>query len=318
MIRPSALSLAEKCGYSVTLAGEFRESSDAAERGTAFHKEAAAHINGVKASARVGRMLATFAAIDEKVEAERPVALVDDDFEVLSEGTADVIVTHADGSITVVDWKTGMPEKVDEPDENLQILVYGLAAAIARGAPRFKVGLYFTEHPPIRLSAWIDTADAGWIMDRVRNALARDRNEPVVGAHCSSCYRRTHCKAWLLPAYEGETALAPFTQPGGLSAESAPKALHVLQAMQDAVKIAEAHLRDYARDNGGIRSGSKVWGPMMVRGGRRSVSIDAIPQEMLDALERVGAVREGRPYETYRWRNATADGDKRKDTSRED
>lgn len=317
MIRPSLLPLAERCGHAVQLAEENPESSDAAERGTGFHQEADAHIRGIKASDRVSRMIATFPA-HIKIESERRVALLDDDGAVLSEGTTDVTLTHVDQAITVVDWKTGMPDKVSEPDENLQILVYGLAAAIERGSPRFRVGLYFTDHPPLRLSQWIDTADAGWIVDRVRNAIARDRSVPVVGSHCSSCYRRTHCRAWLLPAQQGEAALAPFASPGGLTVDTAPKALHVIQAMEDAIKVAKARLQDFARENGGIRDGGRIWGPTWSRGGRTSVDLDAVPDVLMDQLRQAGALKQGRPYEVFRWKNAgKADGNEHRDTSRE-
>lgn len=42
MIRPSALTLAEKCGLSAKLAADFPEASPAADRGTAIHAEIAA------------------------------------------------------------------------------------------------------------------------------------------------------------------------------------------------------------------------------------------------------------------------------------
>lgn len=316
MIRPSLLGLAEKCGHAVQLAEDHPESSSAAEGGTTAHAEMDDHIKGKRNIEWVARMVATFPK-HVAIESEQRVTLMDDDGVVLSEGTADMVLTHEDGAITVPDLKTGNPDKVAEPDDNLQLLTYGLASAIERSAPRFRVGLFFTQFPPLRLSRWIVTAEAGWIIDRVRTALGRRRDVPVVGSHCGSCFRRTHCKAWLLPVQDGEGALVPFTSPGGLTMANADKALFVVQAMEDAVKVAKARLQDFARENGGIRSNGKIWAPTLVSG-RTSITASAVPPELMAQLEEAGAVSKGGKYEVFRWKtDKGGEGNKSRDTSRE-
>jgi len=304
-IRPSLLPLAEHCGYAVKLSEEHAEGSSAAEAGTKFHSAMAEYITTRKGDPRLASIFATMPK-HAKAEPELPVSLVDPETgETLSEGTTDLLLTHDDLSLTNVDFKTGNPDKVDPPDDNLQILTYGLAAAMARNAPRFRVGLYFTEYPPLRLSRWFsDGADYWAILDRVRAAVGRDRNQAVRGPHCDKCYRRTHCEAWMMPAALGETALAPYTRPAGLTKQNAPEALRVVKAMEDALEIAKAHLKDFARENDGIIDGNKKWAPVMVNG-RRSVSIERLEEAgLLPLIEEKGLVRGGGKIEQFRWVNA--------------
>lgn len=308
MIRPSQLSIAEDCGYSSTLAERYPQGSTAASAGDAFHKRAAPVVDGTATDPEISPMVATFPS-HVKSEAEVKVALSDPETgQSITEGTADVVLTHDDGSITIVDWKTGNPEYVDPPDINLQLLTYGLAFALLRGAPKFRVGLYFTKAPPLRLSKWFNDGEDYWTtLARIQKAAAADRSQPITGPHCNKCFQRKHCSAWLLPAFEGEnsTALIPFTENGGgLTATNAATALRAVLAMKDIVEIAEARLKDFSREQGGIEDGGKVWSPV-VANGRRTISVEAAEAAgIMPQLEAVGVVREGRPYERFSWRNA--------------
>lgn len=308
MIRPSLLPIAEKCGHAVELHERHPEGSGASEAGTRWHEAMAAYVR-----TRAGHpgLAAIFATLPPhaKAEAEAPLGLDDpEDGGTLTAGTADLVLTHDDGSITVIDWKTGIADKVEPPDDNLQLLAYGIAAALSRGAKRFRVGLYFTTAPPARLSRWFTDGDDYWqIVARIRAVLGKPRDVPITGPHCDRCYRRSYCNAWMLPAGLGETALAPFTAPGGLTHDNAPNALHVVQAMRDALEIAEARLKTWARENGGIRADGKVWAPRMVRG-RRSLPLAAVEQhpDLIAAVEARGCIREGQPYEVFSWVNESS------------
>lgn len=305
MIRASALGLAELCGYSVRLAEEFPEGSTAATKGSDWHERMAAQVDGKANDPALATTLATMPKAPKR-EAEVRVSLADpDDGELISRGTADLVLTDEDGSITVVDWKTGNPDKVDEPDGNLQLLTYGLGLALERGAPRFRVGLYFTEYPPLRLSKWFVDGQQYWdTLARIKKATTLDRNTPVVGQHCDRCYRRKHCSAWLLPVAVGADALAPFTKPNGLTTDNALRALAVVRAMKDAIDVAEARLRDHARANGGIKDGGKIWGPVP-RKGRRSISLERVEEAgFLPQLEAAGLVSAPGMTEAFTWRNA--------------
>jgi hypothetical protein len=312
MVRPSLLVIAKDCGHAVKLSEQYPEGSSAASAGTKWHAEMAEFI-----ATREGRadLAAAFATMPkhEKAEPEVRAVLKDPETgEVISEGTADIVLTHEDGSITVVDWKTGSADKVDPPDTNLQVLCYALAVAMERGAKKFRAGLYFTNYPPLRLSRWFTDGDDFWrVLDEIKTAASNDRDTPVKGPHCDRCYRRTHCSAWMLPASLGETALAPFTAPAGLNKSNAAEALRVVKAMKDAIEIADKKLKDFARETGGIESDGKVWAPTERRG-RRSISVEKVESAgLLPTLEEAGCVSDGGTYEVFAWSNASSRKTKR-------
>lgn len=302
MIRPSGLQLAESCGHAARLAEQFPESSEAAENGTRVHADIAQWLlTGRPPSTPHGqRLAATWARPEGEFHVEMPVKLLDPETgEVITEGTTD-FARKAASRVFGVDWKTGRPENVAPPADNLQLHAYGLATALELGATSYEIALCFlsADKDPV----W-DVAgpyyEADWwpLLERVRTAATRGP-DPVVGGHCDRCYVRTHCAAWMLPAHDGASALDPFTRPAGLTAETAPRALQVVQAMKDATEVAEAHLKDWVREHGPIRDGSREWGST-TRQGRRSVRVEDV-----EAIGRGDLVRAGAPYEAFGWRKA--------------
>lgn len=314
MVRPSALPVAQYCGYAVTLSNKYKESSINAEKGTAFHARMAAYIRLVNAgkAPREPGLSAILASLPKykTIEEEVPVSISGKDGH-LTSGTIDVVMTHDDGSVTVLDWKTGNPGIVDFPDENLQLLAYGLGVALTRKAPRFRRALFFTQAPPIQIGKWVHERDYEVMLRKIEDACSRDPEVPVVGPHCDKCFSRKHCRAWMLPAFEGESALVPFSEKGGgITKENAPKALHTFLSFKDSVKTIEALLKDYVRENGPIIEGNKEWGPVLVNG-RQSISFDVCQEAgILDKLWEIGAVNRGHKYEAFRWRNVNGRGEK--------
>ncbi len=137
--------------------------------------------------------------------------------------------------------------------------------------------------------------DEWWaVLERIKGAVAR-APVPNVGPHCHGCWQRTHCPAWLLPAHEGPSALTPFTAPTGLTPENAAQALQTVQAMKDALEIAEARLKDFARRHGGIVDGDRIWAPTTRT--RKSADVGALERDGLDKY-----VRTSPSYEVFRWR----------------
>lgn len=312
MIRPSRLPLAQHCGYSVTLAEQYPTTSAAAERGTQFHVEMDTYIKTRVGSARVAAIFATMPP-HASAEAEVVAALDDPETgETISMGTLDLVLTHHDGSLTIVDWKTGQPDKVDPPDTNLQLAVYGLATALARGAPKYRTGLMFTEHPPLQLSRWFLDGDDYWNeLARIKAAATQPRNEPKSGDHCNRCYSRRHCHAWALVASTGEGELARLTPADLTDDDKVMQVLLGITALEERCKVMMAHIKDRARVSPIISNG-KEYGPSMANG-RRSVSIDSLEAAgMLEEAEARGAIKEGRPYEVFRTRNANGRGEKAK------
>ena len=313
MIRPSRLPLAKYCGYSVTLAERYPESSAAAERGTAYHEAMATFIKTGVGTSRFASVFATFPP-HIKAEAEVKVTLCDPDTgEAISTGTLDCVLTDREGGLTIIDHKTGMPDKVDPPDDNLQLAVYGLGIALERGASKFRVGVSFPDMPPVQLSRWFHDGDDYWqMLARIKAATLQPRDEPKSGEHCNRCYSRKHCHAWALVAAnaEGELSRAVPADVMGDDDKIAELILGIT-ALEERIKIMSAHIKDRARMQP-IVSGGKEYGPTMVNG-RRSVSIDSLESAgLLEEAERCGAVNQGRPYEQFRWRNASGRGEKAK------
>jgi len=309
-IRPSRLPLAQHCGYSVTLAEQFPESSAAAERGTRYHEEFAAYIQTGVGSTQHASIFATFPA-HEKAEAEVVATLRDSDTgEIISAGTLDVVLTHADGSICVIDHKTGQPDKVDDVDENLQLAVYGLAMALDRGAHKYRVGISFPGLP-LRLSRWFhdgcfhDGDDYWDVLSRIKAAMLQPRNEPKTGDHCNRCYSRKHCHAWALVAAGAEGELANTVPADLVDDAKIANVLLGITALEERIKVMKAHIYDRARAKP-IEHNGKRFGPVLCSG-RRTVSIEALEEVGLaDAADRLGAIKPGKPYERFSWTNATS------------
>lgn len=315
-VRPSALDLARHCRYSATLAERFRATNEDSADGTAKH---AAMEAAFKAGAppEDGFLAIGYRLIREqwpgaRWEAEVPCELADPmtGVRLTPEGTgkADLVGTLPDGTLLVGDLKFGSND-VGPPGERLQNLAYAAALVLERGAPGF---VSFIWQPLVEMRLEISerfpAEEALRIVDEVYAIASADPDVPHVGPWCaSSCYRRQHCKAFLLPVHDGPSALEPFTVAGGLTAENAGRALEVVEAMETATKLARDALKDFARKNGGISVGDgKTWGPLQ-KPGRMSLDRAALEKDHPELVERY--TRQGAPYEEFRMRG---NGEKRK------
>ncbi len=300
-VRPSSLPLAEHCGYSVTLSERYREGSEHTEAGNAMDSLIKRQLRGEIEDPRAATVVATLPA-HVTARCDVKAQLVDPDTgESMwdeSSGEIDIELIHDDNSLTIVDIKNGRVR-----DYDLQLLAYGVARALALQSPRFRIMPLFVNSPPNWPREWIAESEYWGVIDRIRRANDRDRDVPITGPHCDHCFRRTHCKAYVLPAMDGPTELEPFTRPGGLTADNAPRALEVIGAMEDVVEKARAMLKTFAREQGGIRSGGKVWGPVL-RSGRRSISLDkAEAAGLVQLLEERGCISQSGQFEAFSWRN---------------
>lgn len=309
-LRFSSLGLVQYCGYADTLSREYPESSGAAENGTSAHSRLEAAIDRLNAGDDPGdefrsmlHCLRPYATIESEVEAPS-IMDVDTGEPMTKPGRTDIVLSYDDGGLGIGDYKSGQAGRVDAACENLQVNGYGVALAILRGAKRYRPFIYFREGG-FDWGDWVEEDQFSGVVSKIRSAWMRDRSRPTVGQHCDKCFSRKHCYAFMLPAHAGESALVPFTQPDGLTVDNAGQALRVVQAMRAAVEIAEARLKDFARENGGIEEGGKRWAPVAYPG-RRSISVAAVEAAgMLDELTARGLVSPGRPYEAFGWRSAT-------------
>jgi hypothetical protein len=204
-------------------------------------------------------------------------------------GHADICWTEGDVAI-VGDYKTGQPK-----DSAIQVGTYGLAYSAMKGLTKFKTAIIYLQpgkDPDIRWSPVIE-GDAAEVLWQQIVVAAGKGPEPVVGPHCESCFQRPRCRSWMTPALElAHEALRPFDKADGLTLANAPRALRVVLAMEDAIKIAKGRLRTLADEHGGIPDGSgKIWKGRQVAG-QTAVDVDALYEKYS---------KRGDGYTAYSW-----------------
>lgn len=304
MIRPSALQVAEDCGYSSVLAERFNPASEASETGDEIHRQIAAALTQGTTPLDAGARAAV-EAIREEYEVlgvEIPLKLYDPETgDLVTEGTADVLArTKSDGILTIIDHKTGRPENVTEAEDNLQFHAYGLAAALQSDAQEYGV---VASHVVDGKFWWgkrhCVAGNAMWgYLERIKLAAAKDPR-PVVGTHCQRCFQQKRCEAFILPAHAGPSALEPFTKPDGLTRDNALRALVVVDAMEAALKVARERLKNHVREFGPIEAGDKRWGPVWANGRRSGPTVEECESAGVGHL-----VKQGQRYEKFQWSRA--------------
>lgn len=312
MIRPSALQLAEKCGLSAKLAAEHPEGSEAAERGTAVHEDVAAWLRDGRApTTPEGKSLAeswTPAPADKRM-VEHKVRLVDPETNaLLTAGTADYMALAA-GTLHLADWKTGRPEYVEDPDDNLQLHAYALAAALEYGANDYVVSLCFLsadEVPIWKVSRVYGHDEWGRVWDRV--ALAASRPPVAVkGPHCQRCWQRLRCPAYLVPAdpVARNVDLVPLTSTDVATPDRVLRLHLAAKAMREIADRGDEYVKAYVREHGPLGDGAGKELALVEVAGRRSVSLGPAEKAgLLPQLEAAGAVSRAMPSQQLRWRKA--------------
>lgn len=326
MIRCSALSIARYCGAAPRLAARLNVGGRAAAMSSAFHAKAA-NVDG-------WRVLYENLTEEERSEVdnwvtpepleipgwgvvkyqgarhEAPCGLNKfggfveyGDPAAITQGTADMVWTVETvdtGCLVVVgDIKKSRFTTSDGP-KALQLLAYAYAFAAKYKATAIICAIWISEEKRWQLGDVIDMdSDAAADAWRAVKSAALAEDAYNTGGHCRECYSRLQCPAHLLPVSD-ESALAVFAKPGGLTAENAAKAVHVVQAMEDALEAAKDTLKAYAQQHGGIKDEAtgRVWKPVMVKG-RPSLhreSLEAAHPGLLAMFTRSGA-----PYPQFKW-----------------
>ena len=295
MIRPSQLGIAEKCGLAPRLAVEYPEASAAADRGIEIHRQIAEGRADCEESAAALGWLAERTVI----ALEKHVRLVDPETGALvTEGTADAVLD--DGTtLTVLDWKTGRPENVEQPDENLQLHAYGLAVALEMKRDFYTLALAFLDGPRVHVTTSREYGpDEQWAMlKRIKAAALRP---PVAspGAHCGGCYQRAVC-----PSHRERTALALTLLPKGgelaLTDEKATELVLRVKAVREACDLAEQLARAHVEAGGKVEADGKVYAPVQVAGRKSGPSVKELESAGLGHL-----VKQGAPSMRWEWRKA--------------
>jgi hypothetical protein len=208
----------------------------------------------------------------------------------------------------VVDFKSGARAQwnVPHPADNVQLAGYGFAWADKNACQRMRLGVYYAIDNKWRWQEFhLDTTEATLLWSRVKAAALKDPDEAVMGPHCSDCYVRLRCPAWILPVVSTEVrrlALAPLGSAGAILEPR--ELLRLEQACKAMQKMADAgmdYLRAYVKQHGPVYVDGWKWGPIPVKG-RETVSISALRDAGLyDIAVKEGAVKQGAPTLQHRW-----------------
>lgn len=322
--RPSLLNIARHCQRAPWLAAHYPESTVEARGGRDVHAEVAAAIKAEKpdaitlpAARHCYDWLVAFVAFapGASVAVERKVQLLDEEGEVLTEGTPDVVAA-GDGAVLVVDWKSNeqlLSGLVPHPDDDLQLLSYLAAAMLEHGAASGQIARvgYDEDDEDDVYPKWSKTYSADDVMgilDRIRAVPDVDptgqQPEAAMGEHCAHCWQRRHCSAYLLP--KGDVvALAPLSMPGTMTNREAEAVLAwrgraklAIKAAEELLGAVDGALRHHVDTQGSIvREDGQVWGLVETKTKRRGPSVGECEKAGLAHL-----IHQAEPTVKYDWR----------------
>ena len=112
----------------------------------------------------------------------------------------------ADGSIAIVDYKTGAPRDQEDADKSLQLSIYALATEQAFNQLPSRLAFYNleTNSPSETHRTPEQLADVKHKITEVAAAIADGKFDPKQGLHCNSCGFREVCPVqeeplWVVP-----------------------------------------------------------------------------------------------------------------------
>lgn len=229
-----------------------------------------------------------------------------DESKALSVGHLDMAwVCQVDGTLVayIVDIKRTAFTSPDGP-ESLQLHAYGMAFAAKHGCTAYVPGLWLLDEGQYQWGRMVDlySLKAAGMLERVLAAASHDTGEYSTGSHCDRCYGRLHCPAWLLPVSDPESALAPLSEPGGITEDNELSVLLKYKAASDLLKRVKSTLEAYAERRGGIPDGEgKVWRKVTSEGGER-FDAKAFQKEHPE-LHKKHTVKTGPKSLGFRWTN---------------
>jgi hypothetical protein len=319
MIRPSSLTIAEHCDLAPVLSAEFPETNANIERGQLVDLQVSRELLGGAPATDYDAIACIDALSDAHLlhpwvtrHVQEKIALCDPATgATITEGTPDFAAVGGETEsrlVVIVDFKKReqwLAGRVADPDQNLQLHAYALAWAIRSGATTYKMALLlFGEGEATMVwSRVYQVENSQTLLDRIKrigekrnvSKIGGARPKATAGPHCLQCYPRLHCPSWTLPAHDGETALAPFTAPGGLTPENSGRALAAVMAIEEAAARAREVLKGYVAANGPIVVGDRTWGPAIMPGRKSGPSVADLEAQGLGHLVKVG-----RPFEQWR------------------
>ena len=317
-VRPSALSLAEKCPLSPVLSARYQELNPNIERGQFVEQRVyeALETGQTPEDADAADCYRWLRAHVDITEYQREVTLyeekrappwpVNSDF--ITKGTPDIVAEDQwTRDLCIIDLKKREQVtwgKVPDADNNLQLHAYAIAHALRDEYPRYRTCLLtFGEGRAEAL--WSRTyTSVEWrpILERIKQICLRPGNtsgeDPPgrAGPHCTDCYARLHCPNWALPAHQGPSALEVFTREGGLTRDNVERAYLAAKSVKEMGERALELIQAYRliRGPGSVMVGEKSWEPVQTAG-RKTADVAALERDGLS-----GYVRQGQPFQQWR------------------
>ena len=217
------------------------------------------------------------------------------------------VVKYGDETwVYAVDMKRSEWTVIDGP-KSLQLHAYGLAFAAKHDADVYVPGIWAATEgtywwgEPVRLAS----AEAMRIGKRVLAAaqhLPTKDNQYTMGAHCTGCYGRLRCPAYLLPPEYANSTLGPFAADRINKPLTPEEALNLLIMAKRAKETVEA-VEDEIKER--IKRGLKVLDP---QSGLMYAPVESKGRESRSkaALEKAGInpadyTTRGAPFTSFRW-----------------
>ncbi len=184
----------------------------------------------------------------------------------------------------------------------LQLHAYGMAYAQLRSCSAYVVGIWlpvdgewiWTEEPVL-----LGSAEHARIWGEIRAAALNTSATGSTGPHCSSCYSRTHCPEWSLPAALAPTVLGPIVLGKMPSPEEAGRLVKLLSTYDELADKAKRQLKVWVeRGELEVIDGAKKWVPVECKG-RESIDREKLEAELGDGAARF--VKRGANFEQMRW-----------------
>lgn len=237
---------------------------------------------------------------------------------ILTEGTPDLWCVVDGGPLVgttthVVDWKKIeqlFAGKLPNIGDDWQLKLYLFMAMAKSGAARgqYHRVCWSDEELVVESSQVFHAKECRETYQSVLSAPDVDPSGPKPearkGDHCSRCYRRQHCHAYMLPdGPNTPAALVPLTLPKDLNQVEAEKALAWLESAERTLKVGamlvesvEAKLEAHASVHGPIFFGDRRWGAKESPGKRSGPKLDE-----LEKLGMAHLIKPAKPSITYGW-----------------